>query len=205
MDDLVLHGLRVLGLASAQRIATRYGLDTGEVEEHLLHLGANGWMAHSRFADSSGWHLTDVGRREDERRLSRELDLAGARETAKATHQRFLPLNDRFGKACTDWQIRPTSRDPLASNDHTDWGWDERVFRALDALGRQLTTIIEPSAGALQRFDGYAPRFSAALAKVNTAQPRWIDAPDVDSCHTVWIQLHEDLLATLGIPRGTDG
>ena len=27
---------------------------------------------------------------------------------------------------------------------------------------------------------------------------------DRDSCHTVWIQFHEDLLATLGIPRGTD-
>ncbi|MGP7997237.1 MAG: DNA-binding protein [Streptosporangiaceae bacterium] len=26
-----------------------------------------------------------------------------------------------------------------------------------------------------------------------------------DSCHTVWIQFHEDLLATLGIPRGSDG
>jgi hypothetical protein len=26
-----------------------------------------------------------------------------------------------------------------------------------------------------------------------------------DSCHTVWIQFHEDLLATLGIPRDADG
>jgi hypothetical protein len=30
------------------------------------------------------------------------------------------------------------------------------------------------------------------------------NAPDVDTCHTVWVQFHEDLLATLGIPRGTD-
>lgn len=29
--------------------------------------------------------------------------------------------------------------------------------------------------------------------------------PDRDSCHTVWIQFHEDLLATLGIPRGGEG
>jgi hypothetical protein len=204
VEDLVLHGPRVLGHASAQRIATRYRLDPGEVEDHLLQFAANGWVAHSRFADSSGWHLTEVGRREGERRLSRELDLARLRETATATHQRFLPLNQRFGKACTDWQIRPTSRDPMAANDHTDWGWDERVFRTLDALGRQLPVVIDPLAGALQRFDGYATRFSAALAEVNSARPRWIDAPDIDSCHTVWIQLHEDLLATLGIPRGTD-
>jgi hypothetical protein len=24
-----------------------------------------------------------------------------------------------------------------------------------------------------------------------------------DSCHTVWMELHEDLLATLGLERGT--
>lgn len=200
----MLHGPRVLGFASAQRIATCYRLDPGEVEDHLLRFAANGWVAHSRFAGSSGWHLTEVGRLENERRLSRELDLAEVRQVVTATHQGFLPLNQRFGKACTDWQIRPTSRDPMASNDHTDWGWDERVFRTLDALGLRLTAVIDPLAAALQRFDGYATRFSAALAKVNGAQPRWIDAPDVDSCHTVWIQLHEDLLATLGIPRGAD-
>jgi len=32
----------------------------------------------------------------------------------------------------------------------------------------------------------------------------WVDAPDRDSCHILWIQFHEDLLATPGIPRGAD-
>jgi len=35
-----------------------------------------------------------------------------------------------------------------------------------------------------------------------TLPRRWVDAIGIDSCHTVWFQLHEDLLATLGIPRG---
>jgi hypothetical protein len=26
----------------------------------------------------------------------------------------------------------------------------------------------------------------------------------VDSCHTVWMELHEDLMATLGIQRGAE-
>jgi hypothetical protein len=29
--------------------------------------------------------------------------------------------------------------------------------------------------------------------------------PRADSCHTVWMELHEDLLATLRLERGTDG
>jgi hypothetical protein len=204
-EDLVLHGPRILGFASPARIATRYGLDVDEVEDRLLELAAEGWVGHSRFAETSGWHLTEAGRLEDERRLSLELDLAGARATATSAHQTFLPLNRRFQRACTDWQIRATARDPMASNDHADWGWDERVFRSLDTLGHQLRSVTDPLVRVLRRFDGYATLFSAALAKVNAAQPRWIDAPDVDSCHTVWIQLHEDLLSTLGIPRGADG
>jgi hypothetical protein len=39
---------------------------------------------------------------------------------------------------------------------------------------------------------------------VQTGHHSWVDAPDRDSLHAVWIQLHEDLLATLGIERGTD-
>lgn len=37
-----------------------------------------------------------------------------------------------------------------------------------------------------------------------TGQKAWVDGHDRDSCHTVWIQFHEDLLATLGLPRGSD-
>jgi len=56
----------------------------------------------------------------------------------------------------------------------------------------------------LARFDRYADLYTSALDKVETGQHTWIDASDRDSCHMVWIQFHEDLLATLGIPRGAD-
>ena len=49
------------------------------------------------------------------------------------------------------------------------------------------------------RFSGYADRFAAALARVDQGQRRWVDEPRIDSCHTVWFELHEDLLASLGI------
>jgi hypothetical protein len=77
-------------------------------------------------------------------------------------------------------------------------------MRTLEALDRELPAVTDALAGCLARFGGYDARYSAALRRVNAGRRRWVDAPDVDSCHTVWIQLHEDLLATLGIPRGTD-
>ncbi|MPZ62281.1 MAG: transcriptional regulator [Propionibacteriales bacterium] len=203
-DDLVLHGPRVLGFASSSRIAARFGLDTGLVDERLRDYEARGWVRHSSFAGSSGWSVTEDGRVENERRLAVEIDRAGAREAVTSAHAEFIPLNRRFGAACTDWQIRPTRADPMAFNDHRDWRWDERVLRTLQALDEAFRQVCARLAECLQRFDGYAERYSSALAKVEAGQRRWVDAPDFDSCHTVWIQFHEDLLATLGLPRGSD-
>ena len=204
-EDLVLHGPRVLGFASASRLAARYGLGADMVEELLLDFEARGWVRHSSFAGSAGWSMTERGRLENERRLATELDAAGARDTATSLHAKFIPLNRRLGTACTNWQIQPTRADPMALNDHSDWAWDDRVFRTLTSLDRSFRRLCDQLANRLQRFDGYADRYSSALAKVEAGERRWVDAPDVDSCHTVWVQFHEDLLATLGISRGSDG
>jgi hypothetical protein len=92
----------------------------------------------------------------------------------------------------------------MAFNDHTDWRWDERVLRTLSFLDTSFRHVCTQLAGCLARFAGYADRYSSALGKVNTGQRAWVDAHDRDSCHILWIQFHEDLLATLGIPRGSD-
>ena len=201
-EDLALHGLRVLGYAGAPRIAGRYGLDPGATAEYLLDHQARGWVSRTSFGGSSGWSLTDAGRAEDERRLAAELDLAGARDEVAAAHRQFLPLNDRLGAACTNWQIRPAPGEPLAANDHTDPRWDDRVLDTLASLGGSLRRVCEPLAGRLSRFGGYAGLYGSAVAKARAGQYAWIDAPDRDSCHLVWIQFHEDLLATLGLDRG---
>lgn len=202
--DLALHGVRVLGFPTTARIAGRYGIGPDTVEEALLDGEALGWVRRLRFAGTDGWSLTDAGRAENERRMGVELDRCGARGTVASVHVAFGPLNRRFGAACTDWQVRPSRLDPLAANDHTDWRWDERVLRTLSALGASLRRLCDELTAALARFDGYADRYAAALSKVDTGRHAWVDAPDRDSLHLLWIQFHEDLLATLGIERGTD-
>jgi hypothetical protein len=202
--DLALHGVRVLGFATSSRVAGRYGLDADATGESLLDFEARGWVRQLSFAGSSGWSLTDAGRAEDEKRLAAELDLAGARDIVAGAHQRFLPLNRRFGAACTDWQIRPAPGDPMAFNDHTDWRWDERVLQTLTWLEGPFGRLGDQLSGCLERFGGYRDRYSSALARAMTGQKAWVDGHDRDSCHTVWIQFHEDLLATLGLPRGSD-
>lgn len=119
-------------------------------------------------------------------------------------HRRFPPLNARFQEAVTRWQVRPLPGDPLATNDHTDFRWDDRVIESLRSVGRQLVPLDTDLVNALARFTGYADRYNAAVARVTRGENRWVDGLGIDSCHVVWMQLHEDLLASLGMDRGDE-
>lgn len=200
---LALHGVRVLGGPSVSAIAERFNLPQAGVREHLLDAQAFGWVTRHDFFGET-WSLTERGRFENERQLAAELDAAAAREAVTRAHATFLPLNRRHGQACSNWQLRPTRWDQLAFNDHTDPVWDDAVLAELEAVDDELHDLGAVLTEALTRFDGHAERHRIAFDRVRRGQHEWLDAPDRPSCQLVWIQLHEDLLATLTIPRGTD-
>ena len=199
---LALHAVRVTGMTDAAVVARRTGLARDEVEELLLDDEARGWVSRVVFADLAGWSLTEAGRREGERRLAEELERTGARAAVDSAHETFVRLNERFMSTLTRWQIRPQAWDRLAANDHDDPVWDGRVLDELASYRRRLGPLCAELTGVLDRFAGYDDRFAAALARAEAGQLSWVDGVGVDSCHTVWIQLHEDLLATLGLDRG---
>ena len=200
---LVLHALRVKGMADAAVVAERFDLDPEVVDELLLDYEAFGWTSRVRFADIQGWALTPRGRAEDERRLAAELEQTGMRSEIVAAHDAFVVQNSRFLAAITNWQIRPQPADRLAANDHSDPRWDERVLNDLGHLYTELQPISEQLTSALHRFAGYSERYASALGKASDGERAWVSQPTIDSCHTVWMELHEDLLATLGLQRGS--
>jgi hypothetical protein len=185
---LVLHAVRLLGVGGDVAIAERFDLDAAVVKEALLDYQAYGWVSWSEFAGLGGWSLTDVGRAENERQLAAEL--GSQRVAVQGTYDDFLPLNGRLQAACTNWQLRPTPDDPLAFNDHTDLTWDQSVLDELAAISQALTPLTAALTAVLDRFGGYDTRFAEAL-----------QAKDVEAVHRVWFELHEDLIATLGVLR----
>ncbi|MEU4193632.1 transcriptional regulator [Kribbella sp. NPDC026611] len=195
---LVLHAVRLLGVADDQAVANRFALDLAITKELLLDNQAFGWITWSEFAGIGGWSLTAAGKAQNERLLAAELTDA----TVHAVHEDFLPFNARLQAACTRWQLRPTQADPLAFNDHTDPAWDAEVLEELTEIGQALKGLAWRLTEAAVRFDGYDRRFANALDRAHAGETAWIDSTSVDSCHRVWFELHEDLVATLGITRG---
>lgn len=201
---LVLHAVRLLGFASSTAIADRAGVAVGAAAERLRAWEGLDWVQHVTFADLDGWSLTDAGRIENERQLATERALADPQHRIASVYRGFLPLNARLLRAVTDWQIAGTADDAFASNDHSDHDRDDRILAELAELGTALSPLAARLTKVLARFDGYAGRFENALRKARDGDGAWVDRTDVDSCHRVWFQLHEDLIATLGIDRGAE-
>ena len=68
----------------------------------------------------------------------------------------------------------------------------------------RLRPILADLRSHLARFAGYSQRLRGALERVTEGERDWFTKPTIDSYHTVWFELHEDLLATLGLERSKE-
>lgn len=150
---IVPHTLRVLGHATAGRIAALRSLPSTVVEEVLEDGRASGLVTTSTFGGTTSWHLTDRGRAKGERDLAEELDSIGGRAVVEEAHADFLPANRRIGDLMTQWQLSPTPAGPVAPNDHRDAAHDDAVVRRLRRLVEDLRPVTNRLVDVLGRFD----------------------------------------------------
>lgn len=202
LNLLALHGLRLKGFAEAAVVARLVDRPESDIVSQLEEAAGNGFAVH-RDGRLTGWTLTPAGRGENERLLAEELDRLGARDDVRSAYRRFLGSNGEMLAVCTRWQVREVDG-AQALNDHSDGAYDTAVIDELAALDEAVQPICGELADRLDRFGHYAPRFSAALQKVRAGEHEWFTKPIIESYHTVWFELHEDLLATLGIDRASE-
>lgn len=204
---LTLHGLRLVGLATTDAVAEIHDLDPGAVSEQLEGLHIEGRVARVR-GDGGRWTLTEVGRRHGEDLLARELaavstdDCVSGRSVVTSAYHRFLDLNQPMLAVCTDWQI--VDRDPVVLNDHSNPAHDSVVIAALEEIDDRIAPVCAELEAVLTRFGRYRPGFTEALRRLGRGETDWLTKPTILSYHTLWFQLHEDLLATLGLERAAE-
>ncbi len=200
---LALHGLRLLGVAEAETIADELDVEVGSVNRELDTLDDEGLVTY-RYGRISGYSLTDRGRAEGERLVAEELDAAGGRAVVEAAYADFQPVNADLLDVCTDWQLRVVG-DSRRPNEHDDPVHDERVLGRLHAVHTRVLPILDQLRGVLDRFGGHERRLRFALDRIDAGDYDYVTKPMFPSYHSVWFELHEDLLATLGRTRTPEG
>ena len=166
-----------------------------EESETVSLLIDDGFVARS----ARGIRITAEGRVTDA--AWARLPAGGEEErVVRRAYERFLPLNRELLQVCSDWQVQPGGN----PNDHRDPRYDWSVIDRLHALDERIGPVASRVGRTIERFAAYRPRLRAALARVDEGETEWLTSPRLDSYHTVWMQLHEDLLLALGADRETE-
>lgn len=195
---VVLNGVRLKGLASGRVLADLTGLEPAEIEGALAELAAADLVVE-RSGRVSGWAATPAGRQEHQRRLAFDLRTAGCRRELEESYGAFMELNAELLATCTAWQVRDDSASRL--NDHSDLIYDQQVLKRLAMVDDAIQPTCERIASLMERMALYGSRLAEARRRVEEGQLDWFARPLLDSYHSVWFELHEDFLMTLGFER----
>ncbi|TRW82888.1 pyruvate, phosphate dikinase [Mycolicibacterium sp. 018/SC-01/001] len=108
----------------------------------------------------------------------------------------FWAVNADFKAVVTDWQLRDGQ-----PNDHSDSTYDGAVIDRLDRIHGRVTGIVDRAAAQLPRLESYRVRLEEALRHLHGGDRQWFTHPLVDSYHSAWFALHEELLVAAGLTR----
>jgi len=199
---LALHALKLKGFADASALSSSSGQAPSELDRILVDLASEGLVSR-REGRLSGWTLTPEGRAEHERLVLSDVDDSNRRSDIDDAYRRFMVINADLLDTCTAWQLK-TAGDLRIINDHADAEYDDEVRARLAAIHETARPICSDLADTMDRFASYGPRLQLALDRVMDGQDDWFTRPVIDSYHTVWFELHEDLLSSLGIERSKE-
>ncbi len=205
----VVHALRLVGFADFPKIMHLVTAMDGPDAEPTPSEPVVQWLdqlveggdARFRSGRMSGWMLTASGRKLGEHALAEELDGAGLRDPLHALYRSFLALNAGFLTTCSEWQVRALPDGEKVVNDHADARYDGDIIARIEGFDDQVQPLCAELGSMLVRFEMYGRRFTHAIEQVRRGETDWVATPSIDSYHSVWFELHEDLLATLGIER----
>jgi pyruvate,orthophosphate dikinase len=193
----VVRALALLGFATVERVATAVAAPPDAVGKILEALP----QAHIGKAPR-GLHVTPEGRAWLAGQLKAERESAD-HGAAERLYQDFMRLDVRFKQLVTDWQIK-TIDGKRVPNDHADGVYDASI-RARIAEFHQATAAVLPDILALtSRLKPFAPRLARAANAIAAGDGTMIASPLKDSYHTIWFELHEELIHLAGRDRTTE-
>jgi hypothetical protein len=192
----VLHGLAIKKHAGASDIARLVGLSE-EATAAILRAAA----VSGRALERDGKYLlsplaqvaveSDYSRRYAALRENRQFLLA---------YDTFEKINVELKSLITSWQTMDTGGRRIP-NDHSDGDYDMRIIDRLGELHERADMLLAQFERVLPRFSHYRTQLLSAVENAENGKSEWVSSPKLESYHTLWFELHEDLLRMLGRRR----
>lgn len=195
VSTAVLMTLRLKGRVAAASLAGTVGRPEQAVATELESAVDAGWAVEK----NGQFRLTPEGRDQVTSHVAEERAGLDANRLEDLYH-RFDDYNNELKRVVSSWQVR----DDGQPNDHSDQAYDDQVARDLDALHDSLTGWFAELSDTVPRLARYPEKFETAIGAVRAGELTFIAKPIADSYHTVWFELHEELIQLLGRDRATE-
>jgi hypothetical protein len=184
---VALQAVRLKGRVSRDNLAATLDDDVDRPVDELVEAGL--------LVDGPALRLSPEGRARLEELLTverQEVDAAAV----MAAYGDFRSVNREFKALVTDWQLKAGQ-----PNTHDDPDYDAAVLARLDEVHHRVVPIVEAAAAQLPRLGRYMAKLQTALDRVRAGETMWLSRPLIDSYHTVWFELHEELILAAGLTR----
>ncbi|MGY2030483.1 pyruvate, phosphate dikinase [Nocardia gipuzkoensis] len=193
LDLLRLIGIK--GRAAHDALAPGVGAAAESVAARCEELVARGLCA----ATPIGVRLTPEGRQHLDGLLATERRAVDRAQIA-SVYAEFCAFNGDLKEIVTAWQMK----DPATVNDHADTDYDGAVLARLSELHRAVQPLLRRIGDVAPRLARYSARFAQAIERIAAGDHAWVARPVLDSYHTVWFELHEDLIGLCGLSRADE-
>jgi hypothetical protein len=191
MSELsVLRAVRLKGRVSEADLVATLGEEPADVAATLAQLTAAGLLVEGR-----ALRISPEGRERLNALLAEERSGVDQNVLAKS-YDDFRAVNNEFKGLLSDWQVKDGQ-----PNSHDDPEYDAAVLNHLDNVHQQVLPVIATVTTLLPRLSRYAEKLDSAFAKIKAGETVWLARPIIDSYHTVWFELHEELIAASGLTR----
>jgi len=193
---LVLHGLAIKKHASAATVAGIIGLDSARVAAVLQDALTKGSVIEAK----GKFSLQPMARIALESDYSRYCSDLRENQAFVKLYEDFEVVNTALKALITDWQVTEIAGSRVP-NDHSNKDYDSRIIDRLGELHERAERVLTEFAAHLPRLAIYRDKLLAALEKAEDGAIEWVSDARIESYHTLWFELHEDLLRTLGRTR----
>jgi pyruvate,orthophosphate dikinase len=194
----VLRALLIKGYGSPEMMGTCLLSSTEQAASLLDQLTAEGLVETT----SGSFRLSADGKIAAGELVAHDRRAWGVDQAATALDA-FLSLDARVKQTVTDWQMREVDGSQQL-NDHSDLAHDLAVLDRLSELHGDAVAWLRPLEARLARLGRYEARLERAARLALNGDPAYVASPRVDSYHSVWFELHEDLIHLAGRTRAEE-